>query len=90
MNTPAFSLGVLVATPQVLAEVSLRDIKSAVDRHMRCDWDELDIEDRQANDDALRHGDRILSAYHSATHVKFWIITEQDRSVTTILLPSEY
>ncbi len=54
------------------------------------DSGDLDREDKKANDDALRDDGRLLSAYLSASGVKFWIITEWDRSVTTLLLPSEY
>jgi hypothetical protein len=47
-------------------------------------------DDRQANDQALIEGTRILSVYHAATSIKFWIITEADRSATTVLLPEDY
>ena len=46
--------------------------------------------DWQLNEDALKHGDRLLSVYHTHDDVKFWIITESDRSATTVLLPSDY
>lgn len=60
-------------------------------RHLTGDWGELDAEDKRVNDLAVKHGDRILSAYHfTTTNVKFYIITEADRSVTTFLLPEEY
>ncbi len=54
------------------------------------DWGELDQEDIDENNRALQHGSRLFSSYHSSTRVKFWIITEWDRSVTTVLMPSEY
>ena len=57
---------------------------------MTGDWGELDEEDKTANDEALKTGERLLSAYKSATGTKFWIITEADRSVTTILMPEDY
>ena len=85
-----FPLGQLFATPGVLAEVSTTDISSALARHAIADWGDLDPEDIKENDRALEHGSRLFSAYHSSTRVKFWIITEWDRSVTTVLLPSEY
>jgi hypothetical protein len=50
----------------------------------------MDEHDRKANDYALEHGLRVLSAYHLGTGVKIWIITESDRSTTTTLLPEEY
>jgi len=54
------------------------------------DWGELTQEDIDENNRALKEGCRLLSAYRSTNRVKFWIITEWDRSVTTVLLPSEY
>jgi hypothetical protein len=56
---------------------------------MSGDWAEMENEDQQANRDAVTHGDRIFSAY-TLQGTKFWVITESDRSATTILLPSEY
>jgi hypothetical protein len=83
-------LGMLVATPNALANVSSEEIQKALQRHVSGDWGELDEEDKKANDEALQSGERLLSAYKSATGTKFWIITEADRSVTTILLPEDY
>jgi hypothetical protein len=61
-----------------------------LDRHVRGDWGDLEDEDRRQNDFSLENGYRILSAYHTRGGVKIWIITEANRSVTTILLPGEY
>ncbi|MBI3248851.1 MAG: hypothetical protein HYZ50_20300 [Deltaproteobacteria bacterium] len=87
-----FPLGRLVATPGALA--ALQDAQQSplefLTRHTRGDWGDLTPFDRQMNEQALVHGERLLSAYHLTTEVKIWIITEWDRSVTTILLPSEY
>lgn len=58
-------------------------------RHSQGDWGEMCEEDKQANEDALIHGDRLFSSY-TLNDWKVWIITEWDRSVTTILFPSEY
>jgi hypothetical protein len=58
-------------------------------RHVRGDWGDLDLADKAANETALKHGGRILSAYDTQGG-RLWIITEADRSVTTILLPEEY
>jgi len=58
--------------------------------HQAGDWGDVCDDDRQANNRALTEGTRLLSVYHSATGVKFWIITEADRSVTTLLLPEDY
>jgi len=86
------SLGQVVATPGALAALDQADMTPLplLVRHARGDWGDLDDEDRQANDDAVRNGGRVLSAYHLPTGEKLWIITEADRSSTTLLLPSEY
>ena len=59
-------------------------------RHRRADWGEVDKEDWQANERALKNGERLLSAYTLPTGQKLWVITEWDRSVTTILVPADY
>jgi hypothetical protein len=59
-------------------------------RHKHGDWGELDPEDVQTNEYALRHEQRLLSAYRTRRQEKLWVITEWDRSVTTLLLPDEY
>ena len=59
-------------------------------RHKNGDWGELDPEDRRENERALRQGSRLLAAYSTRTGERLWIITEWDRSVTTVLLPEEY
>jgi hypothetical protein len=85
-----FSIGQIVATPGVLEALTPVEIIPTLLRHLRGDWGDLDAEDKEANDQSLIDGSRLLSAYHSAKGIKFWIITEWDRSVTTVLLPSEY
>ena len=85
-----FLLGQIYITPGVGEALSGADITTALARHARGDWGELDEQDRLANDQSLQDGTRILSAYHSSTGEKFWIITEADRSSTTLLLPQEY
>lgn len=87
INVP---LGRVVYTPGAQAELSVTEIMAALKRHATGDWGDLDKHDKRANDAAAKHGDRILSAYKSEKGNKFWIITEWDRSVTTILLPDEY
>ena len=89
-QTARFPIGQLFTTPGVLAEVSTTDISAALARHSMGDWGELSQEDIDENNRALKEGSRLLSAYRSTTRVRFWIITEWDRSVTTVLLPSEY
>ncbi len=87
-----FPLGQTVATPG-----ALRALEEAgqlphefLARHSRGDWGELDAQDKRENDRSLRKGFRILSAYKTNLGEKLWVITEADRSTTTILLPSEY
>ena len=89
-TTNKFPLGRLLATPAVLAEVDRSEILRALERHASGDWGDLDDADKKENDWSLEHGERILSAYKSKDDIKFWIITERDRSSTTILLPSDY
>jgi hypothetical protein len=59
-------------------------------RHRRGDWGDVDTEDWTANDQAMIHGERVLSAYTLKDGVRVWVITEADRAATTILLPDEY
>jgi hypothetical protein len=89
---PRFALGQVVATPAALAalEEAGQFPQEFLHRHMRGDWGELDEHDRTANELALRHGGRLLSAYTTKNGVRIWIISEADRSATTILLPSDY
>ena len=86
----SFPLGKVVITPNALDQLSPADIQRGLQRHQAGDWGELDEEDRQENDTALRTGLRLLSAYPADKGVTFWIITEADRSVTTLLMPDDY
>lgn len=86
-----FPLGHIVATPGALAAIPEEEILAALARHHAGDWgEELCPEDRQENERSLENGSRLLSAYRSTSGTRFWIITEADRSATTVLLPSEY
>lgn len=87
-----FSLGQVVATPGALAafEQSGEQPLDYVRRHQSGDWGDLCDEDRQENEFSLLHGFRLLSAYKLRNGAKIWVISEADRSSTTILLPSEY
>jgi len=85
-----FELGQLVATPGVTESVPHFELSRALRRHASGDWGELDVEDLRANEVALVHGARLLSAYTTRAGIKFWIITEANRASTTALLPSEY
>ncbi len=83
-------LGQTVATPAALRALTQADIVAALRRHAAGDWGDVDADDRAANDDALRTGERLLSAYRTANGTAFWVITEADRTVTTVLLPDDY
>jgi len=87
-----FALGQIVATPGSLAimEEAGHIPPEFLLRHKYGDWGELDPEDRKVNEYALKHEQRLLSAYHTRLDEKLWIITEWDRSATTLLLPEEY
>lgn len=79
-----------VITPDALERIGTACVMRALLRHSRGDWGEVDEHDRQANEAALKDGTRLLSVYRTADGMKFWVITEADRSATTILLPEEY
>jgi len=83
-------LGRIVATPNALQSIADSDILTGIQRHQAGDWGDLEDADRVANDGALDRGGRIVSAYNAANGTRFWIITEADRSVTTVLLPMDY
>lgn len=85
-----FPLGQSVATPNALSRLTAPDISTALARHVAGDWGDVCPEDWHENELSLREGYRILSAYRSAAGEKFWIITEADRSSTTILMPEDY
>lgn len=87
-----FSLGRIVATPDALEAVQ-RAGQNPLDflaRHVRGDWGEVCEEDRRENEFALQHGFRLLSVYTTKAGEKLWLITEADRSATTVLLPADY
>lgn len=87
-----FPLGDLVATPGALQALEKNGLIPwrLISRHMRGDWGDVPADDAKANTDALRDGARLLSSYPLGDGTRIWIITEADRSVTTLLLPSEY
>jgi len=89
-TAPAFALGRLVATPAVLEAVPRKELFQALGRHLTCDWGDLTDADKRRNENALRHGDRLISVHRSENGTRFWIITEADRSATTVLLPEDY
>ena len=86
-----FELGKVVMTKGVAENCIFEDYLECLKRHQFGDWGDLCEEDKKANDFAVENGERILSAYTIGENkVKIWIITEWDRSCTTILLPEEY
>jgi hypothetical protein len=88
-----FSLGQVVATPGALSALGGEGINSdaLLQRHVTGDWGELSEDDRRENELSIKEGFRILSVYKlPRTGAKIWIITEGDRSATTLLLPDEY
>ena len=89
---PKFSLGQIVATPGALA--ALQEAQDSIwpylQRHCNGDWGEVGREDKAENELSLREGFRILSVYTIKSGVKIWVLTERDRSATTILLPEDY
>ena len=84
---PAFELGQIVATPGAVAALKKGEF---LRRHVNRDWGDLSKEDRKENEYRLEHGFRLLSAYRTQAGDKLWIITESDRSLTTLLLPEDY
>lgn len=92
MNRRRFKLGQVVATPDAIAalEGAGQTAWEFVTRHVEGDFGEVDAEDRQANEEAIQHGERILSAYTLRTGVRLWVITEADRSSTCVLQPENY
>lgn len=90
VTTVPFKLGTVVQTPGARDTLNEFAKLGALQRYQRCDWGEVSDEDWDINDAAVVAGDRILAAYRDANGTRFWIITEADRSHTTILLPDEY
>lgn len=85
-----FSLGKVVITRNASDVLDMCFIPYAIARHQSGDWGDLCVDDLKNNNDALINGERLLSAYTDTFGIKFWIITESDRSTTTILLPEDY
>ena len=97
---PSFETGQIVATRGVYDLASQNPdfaqfIQKSLNRHVKGDWGDVDDDDKEANNQALKQGTRLLSAYKDERFppkgvATIWIITEADRSVTTILFPDEY
>lgn len=85
-----FELGQTVITAHAVQALDPDDVRLAVQRHARGDWGDICAEDAAENDLALREDARLFSVYHDSNGATFWIVTEPDRSATTILLPEDY
>ena len=90
-----FQIGQVVLTRNVNDMVAYETpfymfVAESMERHCRCDWGDLCEDDKKTNNKALEKGYRLLSAYEHPELPKIWIITEADRSVTTVLFPDEY
>jgi hypothetical protein len=88
---PLFALGKTVATRAALETMQRLEVSplALLSRHQRGDWGDLCKEDKAENEFSLTEGHRLFSSYQLET-IKLWVITEADRSTTTILLPEEY
>jgi hypothetical protein len=84
-----FPLGQLVITREAAGRLSPEEIADGIARHARGDWGDLSREDAAENDLSLREGFRLFSAYGRGER-RYWVITEADRSATTVLLPEDY
>ncbi len=84
-----FPLGHTVITANAQSILTAEEIGDGMARHASGDWGNVPPEDAKLNEQALEHGSRLLSAYGEKDR-RFWIITEADRSVTTVLMPQDY
>lgn len=92
LSAPLFELGRVVATPGALALLARHGVEplALLQRHVSGDWGTVSDADARANDVAVHGGTRLLSSYEVADDAVIWLITEADRSATTLLRPSEY
>ncbi len=90
MKEGKFALGRTVMTRNAMDTLAAEDVLTALRRHAAGDWGDCGQEDREENELALKEGFRLFSVYRDRAGVKFWIITEADRSATTVLLPEDY
>jgi hypothetical protein len=90
MRTSKFPLGQTVITPKAQNTLHPADVQIALGRHAAGDWGDVGDEDRRENELSVGQGLRLMSVYQDRNGVKFWIITEADRSATTVLLPEDY
>lgn len=89
-KNPKFDLGRVLITPPAQSLLTSEEVMAALGRHITGDWGDCCKEDWAENDLSLREGFRLFSVYRDKKGIKFWIITEADRSATTVLLPEDY
>jgi hypothetical protein len=82
-------LGKISVSDAVTSSISADEISNALHRHASRDWGDLAADDVSANEAALQHGERLLSAYVSRRGVRFWVITDADRTASKVVLPLE-
>lgn len=85
-----FPTGRIVMTPGAMAELTRNEAAEGLLRHVSGDWGDLNKHEWRVNEAALEHGLCLFSSYVTSSGTRFYIITEYDRSVTTVLLPEEY
>ncbi|MGN7170821.1 hypothetical protein ACTHSJ_33675 [Paenibacillus cellulositrophicus] len=90
MPIAKFELGLIVVTQGVMELIDEVDQMVALNRHANCDWGYVSDKDMASNENGLMYGDRLMSAYSNGIGTEFWVITEADRSSTTLMLPGEY
>lgn len=90
MKNVTFPLGQTVITSNALDTLDPADVQAALVRHASGDWGDLSPDDRDENELSLREGFRLFSAYRDRNNARFYVITEADRSATTVLLPEDY
>lgn len=84
-----FELGTIVVTEGVQNRISEADQMLALNRHAYCDWGDVPEDDRTANENGLIYGERLFSIFRNPAGTVFWVITEAERTATTLLLPGE-
>lgn len=89
IEQPKFPLGQIVITENAAQHLDTVAVNEALRRHVSGDWGDVPPEDSCENEYSLQHGFRLLSAYGTGNR-RFWLVTEADRSATTIMMPSDY
>jgi hypothetical protein len=89
-SKPAFELGRIAISKDAFDKLSPDEAMTILERHVRGDWGEVSKHDADENEFALDHDLRLMSVYRRASGQKLWVITEADRSITTIMFPEDY